>query len=318
MQLPTVPVHLKRLGWLVGICGGLALSSLWLADGREADRAVTVCWSNRVTFLVSVVLMLSDEFDTPSHIRPKVTLNLHNTLLLTTIPSVTIIMFTIGLIQMTSLRTSLLAWGLCLLGIRELTQQHYKDQTQRVLHGASLLLAAGAFIPNTTLGPESNLLVCALVILAFLSGMIAHNHQTMEIDSSITVLQIMQMCSPHLCSMSGMFDLFTWIFATNFQDERSLTWGHCAACILTAAFALMALYGCLQSVHARLTTDFVVALSLAYSLRCSLVDLDPVRSMVAVFLASLAGLCAVAGQWGLDTEQKQVGDDPVTDTGEVV
>ena len=318
MQLPTVPVHLKRLGCLVGICGGLALSSLWLADGREADRAVTMCWSYRVTVLVSVVLMLSDEFDTPSHIRAKVTLNLHNTLLLTTIPSIIIIMLTNGLIQMTSLRTSVLAWGLCLLGIRELTQQHYKDQTQRALHGASLLLAAVAFVPNTTLDPDSTLLICGVVILTFLFGLIALNHHTTEIDSSITVLQIMQMCAPHLCTISVMFDIVTWIFTTNFQDELSLTWGHCAACVLTAAFAPMALYGCLQSVHARLTTDFVVALSLAYSLRCSLVEDDPVRSMVAVFLASLAGLCAVAGQWGLDTEQKQVGDDPVTDTGEVV
>jgi hypothetical protein len=118
--------------------------------------------------------------------------------------------------------------------------------------------------------------------------------------------------------MSVLFDLLTWIFPTNFKDELSLTWGHGAACVLTAAFNLMALYGCLQSVHTRLTTDFVVALSLAYSLRCTLVDQDPVRSMVAVFLASLAGLCAVAGQWGLDTEQKQVGEDAVTDTVGVV
>jgi hypothetical protein len=293
-MVPTV--HLKRLPCLLAICGVLALSSLWLTDGKEVSHAVTFLWATRVSFLVSIFFMGSELMDIPKEqVKVKLTMSMENTLVLCALSGNCVLFSTVGLFQSTQHYTTLFVIGLFILEAHDLWHKHYSEKTQLALHIASMTLATAAQL--TDLPPLYNTdLISTTISIAILCPFVWYTLRATRSDNDLVVpvLQLLQLSSPYL--FASTLTLNTLFFHSS---EPGLEWSlqTCTACVVAAACAILGVFACFKCTEMYVTSDFLVALSMTTSLRHAYISGATVACIVSLCASSIAVVCMVVCMW---------------------
>lgn len=311
-MLHQVPVHVKRLACLIAICGSLSFTSLFMADGREADNVVTFIWAHRLSFITSVVWLLLVFFNVISHEEAQIAFTMQNIMQYAVLPCLVVVCITCSLIQMSQSFTSIGIASMCLIGLHDLTRQQYQDQTQTFLHGCILLLSLCfcVIIESSGVFPLSWFRVIQVAMYSAIPAIAINMRQReYEDNSKVTVLQMLLFSAPQLFSvsllMSSLIQYFIYIKESNFEAELSYSMQHTVALVIMSGCLVVAVYAFFQSVQAGVTTDFAVALSLTYSLRQAYVEGGNIHSLVCIITASLGVVCMVVCQWGGGKEESK-------------